>query len=79
MRRHWWLVLGLVACGTSEFGVDPLFGHQQSALTHGTNFGGNPGGLSMFVHVPASLPPNPALVVAMHGCSQSAAAYVNAG
>ena len=67
----------LVACAPAE--IDDPVEAQRSALTQVTGFGANPGGLAMFVHVPASLPPNPALVVAMHGCTQSAAAYANAG
>lgn len=44
-------------------------------LTEVTDFGANPGGLQMFVHVPAHLPPSPALVVSLHGCTQTAAGY----
>ncbi len=44
-----------------------------------TNFGSNPGGLKMFVTVPSSPRAQPGLVVAMHGCTQSAAAYQAAG
>jgi poly(hydroxyalkanoate) depolymerase family esterase len=74
----WWLVLTVVACAPAEFDAEPVSA-QQEALTAVSGFGANPGGLSMFVHVPPSLPPNPALVVAMHGCTQSASAYTNAG
>ena len=38
-------------------------------------FGSNPGNLRMFQYVPADLPTNAPLVVALHGCGQSAAAY----
>jgi poly(hydroxyalkanoate) depolymerase family esterase len=38
-------------------------------------FGDNPGALKMFSHVPADLPRKPALVVVLHGCGQTAAAY----
>ncbi len=40
-----------------------------------TAFGTNPGNLRMFKYVPAGLPANAPLVVAMHGCAQSAASY----
>lgn len=40
-----------------------------------TGFGSNPGNLRMFKVVPAGLPANAPLVVALHGCSQSAASY----
>lgn len=37
--------------------------------------GPNPGGLKAWKHVPETLPGNPALVVVLHGCTQTAAAY----
>ena len=40
-----------------------------------TEFGQNPGNLRMFAHVPKSLPSGAPLVVALHGCSQTAAEY----
>jgi feruloyl esterase len=40
-----------------------------------TSFGSNPGNLAMYEYVPAALPAAPAVVVAMHGCTQSASAY----
>jgi poly(hydroxyalkanoate) depolymerase family esterase len=50
---------------------------QAATLTEVTGFGSNPGNLRMFVYVPTGLPTNRPLVVAMHGCTQSAAAYDN--
>ncbi|MFZ5733577.1 MAG: alpha/beta hydrolase family esterase [Pseudomonadota bacterium] len=38
-------------------------------------FGPNPGNLRMFAYLPANLPKRPALVVMLHGCAQTAAAY----
>ena len=38
-------------------------------------FGSNPGGLRMFAYVPGGLPPGAPLVVALHGCTQTAAGY----
>ncbi|MFG3549716.1 PHB depolymerase family esterase [Streptomyces sp. NPDC047725] len=43
--------------------------------TQVTGFGSNPGNLSMFSYVPAGLPSGAPLVVALHGCTQSAADY----
>ncbi|MDB4935578.1 MAG: feruloyl esterase [Labilithrix sp.] len=48
------------------------------ALTPVAAFGANPAGLNMYVHAPASGKAN-AIVVAMHGCTQTASAYVAAG
>lgn len=44
-------------------------------LAEVTGFGSNPGNLRMFTWVPQGLPANAPLVVAMHGCSQSAANF----
>ncbi len=45
------------------------------AQTEVSGFGSNPGNLRMFKYVPAGLPANAPLVVAMHGCSQTASSY----
>ncbi len=49
------------------------------ALTAVSSFGSNPGALQMFKHVPSSMPSGAALVVALHGCTQTAAAYEASG
>lgn len=46
-----------------------------SPLAEVSGFGSNPGDLKMFCFVPGRLAPRPALVVVLHGCSQTAAAY----
>lgn len=46
-----------------------------SAQTEVTGFGTNPGNLRMFKYIPAGLPADAPLVVAMHGCSQNASSY----
>lgn len=38
-------------------------------------FGSNPGALRMFSHLPSGLAPGSALVVVLHGCTQTAAGY----
>ena len=48
-------------------------GLPRSDLVENADFGPNPGNLSMLSHVPASLEPGAALVVALHGCTQTAA------
>lgn len=44
-------------------------------LTEVYEFGANPGALRMFTYVPAKLQASPALVVVLHGCTQTAAGY----
>ncbi|SFV26962.1 esterase, PHB depolymerase family [Pseudoxanthomonas sp. YR558] len=48
---------------------------QALALTEVTGFGSNPGNLRMHKYVPTGLPADAPLVVALHGCAQSAANY----
>ncbi|MFJ6550736.1 PHB depolymerase family esterase [Streptomyces luteogriseus] len=52
-------------------------GPQASAagLTQVTGFGTNPGNLSMYTYAPDALPAGAPLVVALHGCTQSANDY----
>ncbi|MGW1296385.1 extracellular catalytic domain type 1 short-chain-length polyhydroxyalkanoate depolymerase [Streptomyces sp. NPDC002533] len=51
-----------------------------AALERVTSFGANPGALNMYVYRPATLPANAPVVVALHGCTQSAQVYSdNAG
>ena len=45
------------------------------AQTEVTGFGSNPGNLRMFKFVPSGLPANAPLVVALHGCAQTASSY----
>lgn len=45
------------------------------ALTPVPSFGSNPGNLSMFTYVPVGISGSVPVVVAMHGCSQSASIY----
>ena len=51
------------------------FARRTTRLQELTAFGANPGNLRMFVHVPVRLPGMPGLVVALHGCTQTAADY----
>ena len=51
-----------------------------STLNQVTGFGSNPGNLGMYVYLPTNLPAGAPLVVALHGCTQSASDYYsNAG
>ena len=79
MRRLpcWLVFLALSGCGP-ELTSTP-WAVREDALTAVTGFGSNPGGLSLFIHEPAALGTGAPLVVALHGCSQSASAYSAAG
>ncbi len=60
--------------GFADFERNLRPGHR-SPLVETTGFGSNPGGLRMFSFVPHNLQPAPGLVVVLHGCGQTAAAY----
>ncbi len=50
-----------------------------SSLAQVTTFGSNPGGLQMYTYVPANMPQTAPLVLALHGCTETASSYQNAG
>lgn len=54
-------------------------GAQPASAVELTGFGANPGALKMFLFTPSKPAAMPALVVAMHGCTQTAAAYQASG
>ena len=69
------------ACGQADLQgpVAQVGTSGRGVLQSVSSFGSNPGGLRMFKYVPASPQTNAPLVVAMHACSQTAAAYESAG
>jgi poly(hydroxyalkanoate) depolymerase family esterase len=76
------LLVSLSACAVE--GEDPDDIVDESArsitalaptLTEVTGFGSNPGALKMYRYVPAGLPAGSPLVVALHGCTQTALVY----
>lgn len=67
----------LSSCGPG-FEPEP-WASRTDELTAVTNFGANPGGLSLFIYEPVGLGTNVPLVVALHGCSQTANAYTASG
>ncbi|WP_435297968.1 extracellular catalytic domain type 1 short-chain-length polyhydroxyalkanoate depolymerase [Streptomyces sp. YPW6] len=79
------LATGAALTGPGHAGAAPAgpvaAGERASAaLERVTSFGANPGGLTMYVYRPAALPANAPVVVALHGCTQSAHVYSdNAG
>ncbi|WP_328767465.1 extracellular catalytic domain type 1 short-chain-length polyhydroxyalkanoate depolymerase [Streptomyces sp. NBC_00286] len=64
----------LITVIASFLGLAPAPAHAAS-LEEVTGFGSNPGNLQMFRYVPDGLPAGRPLVVALHGCTQSAAGY----
>jgi poly(hydroxyalkanoate) depolymerase family esterase len=50
-------------------------GHGSTRLREIVGFGSNPGNLRMFEYRPATLADDPALVVVLHGCTQTASGY----
>ncbi|WP_257447935.1 extracellular catalytic domain type 1 short-chain-length polyhydroxyalkanoate depolymerase [Archangium lipolyticum] len=74
------LALAVFGCeGLPPPEESPPLGTTRSALTQVTGFGTNPGNLRMWKHVPANVPANAPLVVAMHGCAQTADGYTPTG
>jgi poly(hydroxyalkanoate) depolymerase family esterase len=69
-RAARWLSLSVLLAGA--WCAAPAFASSEVA-----GFGSNPGNLRMFAYVPPNLPADAPLVVALHGCSQSAASYDN--
>lgn len=65
------LVLGVALTGPAPAAQAAV------SVTRVTDFGSNPGQLNMYVYRPASLPANPPVVVALHGCTQSAQVYAD--
>ncbi|MFE1451105.1 extracellular catalytic domain type 1 short-chain-length polyhydroxyalkanoate depolymerase [Streptomyces olivaceoviridis] len=65
-----------VVLGTALAGPAPQ-AHAAVTLTRVSDFGSNPGALTMYVYRPATLPAHPPVVVALHGCTQSAQVYAD--
>lgn len=74
--KLWPAALTLLAVLAALLGPQPDRARAATAtLTQVTGFGSNPGNLLMYRYTPAGLPSGRPLVVALHGCTQSAAAY----
>jgi poly(hydroxyalkanoate) depolymerase family esterase len=77
-RPCWrWLpvLLMLCACGPSRMDPEP----SAQALVQHPSFGSNPGGLTMYTYTPSAVPAQAGLVVALHGCTQTAQAFTGTG
>ncbi|MCX5494400.1 PHB depolymerase family esterase [Kaistia dalseonensis] len=73
MRKLSDTIARLAAMRAAQYPKDQL--DLVDRLSDRENFGSNPGLLKARAYVPARLPPNSPLVVVLHGCTQSAAAY----
>ena len=71
-RRQWEKVLSALA---SVQAWSDTIDTRESRLVEVTGFGSNPGNLRMLTYVPDVLSASPALVVVLHGCTQTAASY----
>ncbi|WP_433340243.1 extracellular catalytic domain type 1 short-chain-length polyhydroxyalkanoate depolymerase [Streptomyces sp. CA-253872] len=68
------LLSALLAATATTFALTPS-ASAASGLTQVTGFGANPGNLAMYAYVPDGLPRQAPVVVALHGCGQSANDY----
>lgn len=76
--RRPFIILAIVSAVFQLSGCDePGFAHDNAlrALTPVSQFGSNPGALDMFTYLPAAPAEDAPLVVALHGCTQSASDY----
>ncbi|MEU0782016.1 PHB depolymerase family esterase [Streptomyces sp. NPDC006173] len=74
-RGAWAAALGAFVAALSV--VTPVASSAAAAgtLQQVTGFGSNPGNLAMYEYAPSNLPADAPLVVALHGCTQSASDY----
>lgn len=75
------LAAALSSCAAGGPSSEPVGSTTQAVntMTQVTSFGTNPGNLLMYTYVPQNVPANAPLVVALHGCTQTANDYVDAG
>ncbi|WP_425555987.1 extracellular catalytic domain type 1 short-chain-length polyhydroxyalkanoate depolymerase [Kitasatospora nipponensis] len=71
-RRLLALLAGALLLVTGLVAAQPA---RAASLTQVGSFGANPAGLNMYSYLPDNLPANAPLVVALHGCTQSAGDY----
>jgi poly(hydroxyalkanoate) depolymerase family esterase len=76
VRTRFWPFLPAAAAAALAVAVAAApAAHAAATLTQVTGFGSNPGALNMYSYVPTGLPSGRPLVVALHGCTQSASDY----
>lgn len=72
-RRPWEKFLA--AAAVAEDVAERIDARERSHLTEVPGFGSNPGNLRMLTYIPEDLPADAPLIVVLHGCTQTAAAY----
>lgn len=72
-RRPWEKFLA--AAAVAEDVIERIDARERSHLAEIAEFGSNPGNLRMLTYIPDDLPASAPLVVVLHGCTQTAAAY----
>ncbi|MFO1146142.1 MAG: PHB depolymerase family esterase [Rhodospirillales bacterium] len=72
-RRPWEKFLA--AAAVAEDVIERIDARERSHLAEVAEFGSNPGNLRMLTYIPDELPASAPLVVVLHGCTQTAAAY----
>lgn len=77
--RNAWLLLLAVGCAAPEVEPEPLPPLEARAPLELTAFGPNPGQVRLFLYAPSSPKPGTGLVVALHGCLQTAADFQKTG
>lgn len=70
-------LLGLAAPASARTGAAAGTDAAAGTFQQVTDFGSNPGNLQMYEYAPAGLPSGAPVVVALHGCTQSASDYYN--
>ncbi len=68
-------IVALLALALTVLGLAPPAPAQAASLVTVTGFGSNPGNLTMHLYRPSGLPAGAPLVVALHGCTQTAQDY----
>lgn len=77
--RNTWLLLLLASCSASMSEPEVPVTQEERAPLELTSFGPNPGQVRLFLYAPASPKPGAGLVVALHGCLQTAADFQKTG
>jgi poly(3-hydroxybutyrate) depolymerase len=72
-QSRWWTSVGLPRSDAEPQETEAEA--SRAGLTEIADFGSNPGALRLLARVPEDLPPGAPLVVVLHGCTQSAAAF----